>query len=98
NYLLHCHVAVLQPQMINHLVWALSSSLAATKEIDLSFSSCSYLDDSVHCVFLCIAVYSLINNASLHWVPPFGYLWITAYLPLPEAFRSSSRPSSAVSA
>ena len=31
-------------------------------------------------------------------VPPFGYLRITAYLQLPEAFRSLSRPSSAISA
>ena len=31
-------------------------------------------------------------------VPPFGYPWIDAYLPLPMAFRSLSRPSSAISA
>ena len=31
-------------------------------------------------------------------VPPFGDLRITAYLQLPEAFRSLSRPSSAISA
>ena len=31
-------------------------------------------------------------------VPPFGYLWILAYLQLPKAFRCSSRPSSAPSA
>ena len=31
-------------------------------------------------------------------VPPFGYLWISAYLQLPKAFRCSSRPSSAPSA
>ena len=28
------------------------------------------------------------------WVAPFGYLRINVYLPLPEAFRSLSRPSS----
>lgn len=28
------------------------------------------------------------------WVPPFGHLRITAYLRLPVAFRSLSRPSS----
>ena len=32
------------------------------------------------------------------WVPPFGNLRILAYLPLPEAYRCSSRPSSAPSA
>ena len=31
-------------------------------------------------------------------VPPFGYLWILAYLQLPKAFRRSLRPSSAPSA
>ena len=31
-------------------------------------------------------------------VSPFGYLRINAYLRLPEAFRSLSRPSSAISA
>ena len=31
-------------------------------------------------------------------VPPFGYPWINAYLQLPKAFRSLSRPSSAISA
>ena len=31
-------------------------------------------------------------------VPPFGYPWINAYLQLPMAFRSLSRPSSAISA
>ena len=29
-----------------------------------------------------------------HWVAPFGYPWIEAYLRLPTAFRSLSRPSS----
>lgn len=55
-------IAVLLPQMINHLVWALSVSLAATMEIDFSFSSCSYLDVSVHCVLPLLAMYSLISN------------------------------------
>ena len=32
---------------------------------------------------------------TLRWVSPFGYLRITGYLLLPEAFRSLSRPSSA---
>ena len=31
-------------------------------------------------------------------VAPFGYLWIVAYVQLPAAFRSLSRPSSAPSA
>ena len=32
------------------------------------------------------------------WVPPFRYLRIVRYLPLPAAFRSLSRLSSALSA
>ena len=39
-----------QPQKVNFLVWPVSRSLAATKEIDVSFSSCCYLDVSVHSV------------------------------------------------
>ena len=34
----------------------------------------------------------------LQWVSPFGYLRIDGYLLLPAAFRSLSRPSSALSA
>jgi hypothetical protein len=36
-----------QPQRASSLVWPLSLSLAATKEIDVSFSSSGYLDVSV---------------------------------------------------
>ena len=44
-----CHSMwdVLQPQYASILVWALSLSLAATEEIDVSFSSSGYLDVSV---------------------------------------------------
>ena len=46
-----------EPQNARILVWALSLSLAATNEIDVSFSSSGYLDVSVHrvpSVTLCI--------------------------------------------
>ena len=36
------------PQIRRSKVWALSRSLAATKKIDVSFSSSGYLDVSVH--------------------------------------------------
>ncbi len=52
-------VAVLNPRKLGSLVWPLSISLAATSEIDFSFSSCCYLDVSVHNVplrTLCIYV------------------------------------------
>ena len=48
-----------EPQHARTLVWALSISLAATLEIDVSFSSSGYLDVSVHRVpflTLCIGV------------------------------------------
>ena len=41
------HVAGPQPLGASSSVWALSLSLAATKEIDVSFSSFRYLDVSV---------------------------------------------------
>ena len=37
-----------EPQIARNLVWPLSISLAATLEIDVSFSSSGYLDVSVH--------------------------------------------------
>ena len=37
-----------EPQIARNPVWALSRSLAATYEIDVSFSSSGYLDVSVH--------------------------------------------------
>ena len=48
-----------EPQNARTLVWPLSISLAATLEIDVSFSSSGYLDVSVHRVpflTLCIGV------------------------------------------
>ena len=48
------------PQIRRSKVWALSRSLAATKKIDVSFSSSGYLDVSVHRVpfhTLCIGVW-----------------------------------------
>ena len=51
-----------EPQCARTLVWALSRSLAATDEIDVSFSSSGYLDVSVHRVplhALCIHAWIL---------------------------------------
>ena len=55
---------VLQPQQASSLVWALPVSLAATQGIEFSFSSCSYLDVSVHCVYRLTAMYSLLRQSS----------------------------------
>ena len=46
SYQLQINYAVLTPKD-KSLVWALSLSLAATQEIDVSFSSSGYLDVSV---------------------------------------------------
>ena len=80
-------------------VWPLSRSLAATKKIDLSFSSSGYLDVSVHRVppvtlFIHVTVTAHYDRR----VSPFGYPWINACLQLPMAFRSLPRPSSALNA
>ena len=72
-------------------VWAVSRSLATTWEITFVFSSSAYLDVSVQRVRLPI---NRDSRPSTGRVAPFGYLRIIAYLQLPEAFRSLSRPSS----
>ena len=50
------------PQILLPEVWPISLSLAATKEIDVSFSSSAYLDVSVQRVSLRIAMYSLYGD------------------------------------
>ena len=43
-----------------------------------------------------IPIYSVYDTwASLMWIAPFGYLRIISCLPIPVAFRSLPRPSSA---
>ena len=51
-----------EPQSARTLVWPLSISLAATLEIDVSFSSSGYLDVSVHRVpFLTLWIHVRIH-------------------------------------
>ena len=50
------------PEILLLQVWPLSLSLAATKEIDVSFSSSAYLDVSVQRVSLRIAMYLLYGD------------------------------------
>ena len=61
-YNLYVHCAVLQPRSVNTSVCPPASSLAATKAIAFAFSSCSYLDVSVHCVFLLISLTDMGNR------------------------------------
>ena len=80
-------------------VWPLPVSLATTKGIEFSFFSSGYLDVSLPRVPLPdLWIQSRMTGHYPSRVPPFGDLRITAYLQLPEAFRSLSRPSSAISA
>ena len=45
-----------------------------------------------------LLIQSMVTGHCPGRVPPFGYPGIKAYLQLPQAFRSLSRPSSAISA
>ena len=98
GYLLS-HVMQSEPQMINHLVWALSLSLAATKEIEFSFSSYRYLDVSVPYVphhTLWIGVW--LTEVCSAGFPHSEICGSNGYLLLTAAYRSLSRLSSALSA
>ena len=80
-------------------VWPLPRSLATTCGISVDVSSSPYLDVSVQAV----PRVHLFDSMHAAWilsmrVSPFGYPRINGYLLLPEAFRSLSRPSSALSA
>ena len=77
-------------------VWPPPRSLATTSGISVDVFSCPYLDVSVQGVPLTYLFYSVCDTQVLpECVPTFGNLRITAYLQLPEAYRSLSRPSSA---
>ena len=77
-------------------VWPPPRSLATTSGISVDVFSCPYLDVSVQGVPLIYLFDSVYDTQVLPvCVPTFGNLRITAYLQLPEAYRSLSRPSSA---
>ena len=52
SYRLSIPYTVRNPDKLGSSVWPISLSLAATQEIEFSFSSCRYLDVSVHDVSL----------------------------------------------
>ena len=88
-----------EPHDARTMDWAPSISLAATLEIDVFFLflrvlRCFSSPGSPHA-----AIYSLhADRGFLCRVSPFRYLRIIGYVLLPEAFRSLSRLSSALSA
>ena len=88
--------AVLTPDVLLLPVWPPPRSLATTCGISVDVFSCPYLDVSVQGVPHVRLFYSTHADAVLpHRVSPFGNLRINAYVPLPVAYRSLSRPSSA---
>ena len=77
-------------------VWPPPRSLATTCGISVDVFSSPYLDVSVQAVPHVLLFDSKHVAAVLpQRVSPFGNLRINAYVPLPEAYRSLSRPSSA---
>ena len=77
-------------------VWPLPISLATTFGISVDYFSSPYLDVSVQAVphvWLFDSPY--VDTGLPYRVSPFGNPRIEAYLQLPEAYRSLSRPSSA---
>ena len=97
NLLLRCVSP--QPRRINPPVCPLPRSLATTCGISVDFSSSPYLDVSVQAVpHLRLFDSTQADGVLLRRVSPFGHLRINAYVQLPEAYRSLSRPSSALDA
>ena len=88
-----------QPRRINPPVCPLPRSLATTSGISVDFSSSPYLDVSVQAVpHLRLFDSTQADGVLLRRVSPFGDLRIKAYVQLPAAYRSLSRPSSALDA
>ena len=91
-----CPLQVRTPENRSLPVWPPPRSLATTCGISVDVFSSPYLDVSVQAVPRVRLFDSThADRVLLCRVSPFGYLRIDAYLPLPEAFRSLSRPSSA---
>ena len=88
-----------EPRHARTPVWPLSISLAATLEITCCFLFLRLLRCFSSPGSLPYVMDWRMDTWSLsRWVSPFGYLRINGYLLLPAAFRSLSRPSSALSA
>ena len=84
------------PEILLPPVWPNPRSLATTSGLSVDVFSSPYLDVSVQAVPHIRLFYSTyVTGVLLQWVSPFGNLRIEAYLQLPEAYRSLSRPSSA---
>ena len=91
--------AVRTPKVLLPSVWPLPRSLATTSGISVDFFSSPYLDVSVQAVPpVSLWIQNTVTGHDSSRIAPFGHPRLNAYLRLPVAFRSSSRPSSALSA
>ena len=90
------HVVVLQPQLCRNIA-------------GLGFFPFARHYSGNHCCFLFLCLLRCFSSARslsdyseypicIGWVSPFRYLRINSYLPIPAAYRSLSRLSSALSA
>ena len=97
NY--HTFLLFQTPKVFLLLVWPFPRSLATTSGISFDFFSSSYLDVSVRTVPLAwLCIHHAMTGHDSSRISPFGHLRIEAFLRLPAAFRSLTRPSSAPSA
>ena len=96
GYRLTMAYAVHTPGVLLLPVWPPPRSLATTCGISVDFFSSPYLDVSVRAVpHIRLFDSAYVDTVLPCRVSPFGNLRIDAYLPLPVAYRSLSRPSSA---
>ena len=87
------------PGALRAPVWAPPVPLAATPGITFVFSSSGYLDVSVRRLApRALWIRARVRRVLPARVPPFRHPRISGHLPLPAAFRSLSRLSSACSA
>ena len=96
---LDVRMTVRTPAVLLPPVWPLPLSLATTRGISVDFSSSRYLDVSVPgvpLIYLCIQY--MIHGSSPCVFPHSEICGYNAYLQLPAAYRSLSRPSSALDA
>ena len=94
--LVHRYVSPNPTKPESLMVWPPPRSLATTSGISVDVFSSPYLDVSVQAVPHVHLFYSMhVDRVLLCRVSPFGNPRIEAYVQLPVAYRSLSRPSSA---
>ena len=93
----YSHTGVLQPQSSWFGLFPFRSPLLR-ESIFLSFPLVTKMFQFARLLSLSLCIYDRITVHYYCWVSPFGNLRVKAYLQLAEAYRCSSRPSSASSA